>query len=225
MKRLFILLLAISLFTYPLFSKSIEIVNGDFLVTTSPNTDEIKAHCVFKNVSDQTIDVKLTINLLEATEGLDVAFCWGPICYPPLAVNVPRNPNDVITLPPGAISGENEFYLTFSPNGYEGTAVVEAILYVASNPEDSLHLTFKLTTVLGVEEPSLNPPFECIIVDSKVELEKFGLNNKTVEIYSLNGSLISKSECINLLDVSFLPKGLYLLTQNETRKKLIIIKL
>ncbi|MGB9770923.1 MAG: hypothetical protein ACPLX7_02975 [Candidatus Kapaibacteriota bacterium] len=224
MKRVFILLLILFLMGNALFSKSIEIVSGEFLVSTTPNIDEVKAHCVFKNVSNQTIEVKLYINLVQVSEGLDVSFCWGPICYPPMSVNSPREPLDVIKLEPGESSGENEFYLTFSPNGYSGEAIVEAVLFVANNPEDSLHLTFRLSSVLGIVDLSFRQSFKCISVENILDLEQSGFKNGSIDIYSINGTLVQSVAFSSKLDLSFLPRGIYLISQRNKKRFVLLNK-
>lgn len=208
-----------------LYPKSIEIVTADFFVSASPNADEVKAHCIFKNISDQTIDVKLTITLVEASEGLDVSYCWGPICYPPMTVNSPRQPNDVIRLEPGQVSGPNEFYLTFAPNGYQGEALVEAVLYVASNPEDSLHIAFRLSSVLGVDENLPISKLNFIAEQNTLDLLQLGFTDGTIAIYSVNGSLLQSFRFVPKLDIAFLPKGVYLIIQKDKKRKVLLNKL
>lgn len=225
MKRLFILIIATIFGTISLLSKSIEIVSADYLVSVSPNSDEAKAHCVFKNISDKTIDVKLYINLLEASEGLDVSFCWGPICYPPLSVNSPRQPNDVVTLQPGQVSGDNEFYLTFSPNGYEGEAIVEAVLFVATDPEDSLHITFRLSSLLGIVDVAFINPLNFIAIHNSLDLEVLGFSEGLLELYSIDGSLLQSFDFVPKKDISTLPKGIYLIVQQKKKRKVLINKL
>ncbi|MCX7908102.1 MAG: hypothetical protein N2560_01090 [Ignavibacteria bacterium] len=224
MKRLIVLFILIVFIPIILFAKSIEIVSGEFQVNTSPNIDEVKAHCVFKNVSQQEISVKLKIKLIQATEGLDVAFCWGPVCYPPLTLGEFREPSDAISLLPGQTSGPNEFYLTFSPNGYQGEAIVEAILYVKDNPEDSLNLVFRLSTVLGVPHSKFDSQILAVSVTGDYfTLEKFGFTPGTIFVYTIDGKLLYKSFIFELLNISSFPKGLYLIRQLEPNIKTILV--
>lgn len=225
MKRLVVLFLLFLFVCFETFSKSIEIVYGDFEVSVSPNSDEVKAHCVFKNISSDEIKVKLKLLLAEATEGLDVSFCWGPICYPPMAVNELWEPDDVITLKPGEICGSNEFYLTFSPNGYEGVAIVNAVLYVADNPEDSVHISFRLSsTISSVTEMFNIPHFNLISINKAVDLSKFGFTPNPIYIYSIKGKFLH-SQVYNSgsIELSFLPNGIYMIQQFKPQYKFIFI--
>jgi len=223
MKRLIILLIALASSFLPSMGKSIEIVYGDFSVSTSPTSDEIKAHCVFKNVSDKEIKVKLYINLLEATEGLDVSFCWGPICYPPLSVNSPMEPLDAITLQPGEISRENEFYLTFSPNGYEGEALVQAVLYVQDSPDDSTQVNFRLSSMLGLVENDKNSAIEFVSTNDYIDIQSLDFASGEMRIYDITGALFYTGHTTSILDVSALPNGIYILTQTTPKLKRILI--
>lgn len=225
MKRLFIVFLIGFSLTFVAFSKSFEIVRGDFLVTTTPNTDEIKAHCVFKNTSDKEINIKLNIWLVEASDNLEVSFCWGPLCYPPLEINELREPMDIITLQPGQISGDNEFYITFLPNGSEGRAIVEAVLFDRDDPADSLHLTFQLVSSLNVDDLQYLVSFNRILASGNLELEKFGFKSEPIYIFSIDGSLTHTIWVPSQFNFSTLPNGIYLLVQfNPQHKKLIINK-
>ncbi len=223
MKRLFIVILVGFSFTFVAFAKSLEIVRGDFFVTTTPNTDEIKAHCIFKNISDKEINVKLNIKLIEASDNLEVSFCWGPICYPPLEINDLREPLDVITLQPGQISGENEFYISFYPNGNVGRAIVEAVIFDRDNPSDSLNLTFQLVSSLDVDDLQHLCSSNMISVSDYLDFEKIAFTSGPIYIFTLNGSFVQTILFPYKYNFSTLPNGIYLLIQLNPQNKLVII--
>jgi len=198
---------------------SIELVSIDSLVSVTPYVSEAKAKCIFKNASSETKNIKLRVTLTKISEGLEVSFCWGPICYPPLTENEPFNPYDVITLAPGETSGSNEFYFTFTPNGYEGEAVVEALLYDRDNPLDSLLLTFRFVSyTLSVEIPKQINEFTSIIINDLADLEKFGFNLEKTKIYDITGTLVLSPYQSHSYDYPLIKTETYVAIQLIPRK-------
>ncbi len=219
------LLLCFILLT-PFFVKagSIEIVSIDSVLIVSPYISEAKAKCIFKNTSTVTKSFSLRVVATKIDEGIDLSFCWGPICYPPLSENEPFEPLDLITLAPGEISGQNEFYFTFVPNGYIGEAIAIAVIFDNSNPTDSLLLTFRFVSqTLGVEYSENIFNSNAIIIEDIKELENFGFDLLKTVIFNISGIIIGNN-FKSLQNQNYLfSTGVYLAQQGD-RKRLFLLR-
>ncbi len=223
MKRLVFLLLFFFLLSFKSFTKSIEIVNCDYEVFTSPNSDDVKAYCVFKNISDKEINVKLSVKLVEATEGFDVSFCWGKLCFPPMSVNEIWEPSESLILQPGETTGQNDFYLTFLPNGLVGSAIVEATLYNKDIPEDSIQLNFRLISSVSTVSELVEKDIPLISSAEFVNLASLGYSPGVASLYSLNAILVNQIAFSDKIDISTLPNGIYLVVQNRPKLRIILL--
>ncbi len=225
MRKLTLLFVFLLLSVFFVKAGTIEIVSIDSVLMVSPYISEAKAKCIFKNASNETKSFKLKVVATKIDEGLDLSFCWGPICYPPLSENDPFEPSDLITLAPGEISGPNEFYFTFVPNGYFGEAVAVAVLFDNANPTDSLLLTFRFVSqTLGVDELNHASYRKAIILDNLDELENFGFELSKTTIFDLFGKIIvDKNTFLKIRDFT-LQSGIYLALQNS-QKSIIFIKM
>jgi hypothetical protein len=195
------------------FSASLQIVFSDNYINVSPTADEIKAHCIFKNISDSTIQVKLIYEPISIASGQEIAFCWGPICYPPM--NSHFEPKDVMQLAPGEMSKENEFYLTYYPNGTEGTSTVDFTIYVVGNPEDSIHYTVTFDSrVSSVADAGNVKDYVSRVVSDKISIENlFGKRYNRIQIFNQLGvKLWERAGALpSEIEVSNFPKGVYCL--------------
>lgn len=224
MRKLTLLLSFFLLTPFFVIAESIEVVSIDSVLIVSPYISEAKAKCIFKNISTETKSFKLRVVATKIDEGIDLSFCWGPICYPPLSENKPFEPLDLITLAPGEISGPNEFYFTFVPNGYNGEAIAIAVIFDNSNPTDSLLVTFRFVSqTLGVEYLESISNSNAIIIENIKELENFGFDLLKTTIFNFSGE-ITGNKYTFLHDQSyFLTIGVYLALQGD-RKKLFLLK-
>ena len=219
MKNFLIIFVLYFFSAFILQAGSIEIVSIDSLVSVAPHVSETKAKCIFKNASTETKSIKLRVTATKISEGLEVSFCWGPICYPPLTENEPFHPVDVITLSAGETSGDNEFYFTFIPNGYEGEAVIEALLYDRDNPSDSLLLTFRFVSyTLGVEFAEKSFTFSSVIINQLYDLENFGFDLQRTQIFDISGALVFNPRHLPSNDYSLIRNKPYLAIQFSPRK-------
>lgn len=196
------------------FSASLQIVSSDNYINVSPNADEIKAHCIFKNISDSTIQVKLIYEPISIASGQEIAFCWGPLCYPPM--NSHFEPKDAMQLAPGEISKENEFYLTFYPNGNEGTSTVDFTIYVVGNPDDSIHYTVTFDSkVSSVANAGNVLKYEPQIFSNKIPIENLfaGTRYNRIQIFNQLGIRLLESAMVlpSEIEISSFPKGIYCL--------------
>lgn len=224
MRKLTLLLCFFLLTTFFVKAGSIEIVSIDSVLIVSPYISEAKAKCIFKNISTETKSFKLRVVATKIDEGIDLSFCWGPICYPPLSENEPLEPLDLITLAPGEISGPNEFYFTFVPNGYNGEAIAIAVIFDNSNPTDSLLLTFRFVSqTLGVEYLESISNSNAIIIEDIKELENFGFDLLKTAIFNISGEIIESRYTLLLNQKYLFSTGIYLALQGQ-RKRLFLLR-
>lgn len=219
--KYFVLILAFLLSGLRIYSASIQIVSSESYISLPTTADEVKAYCVFKNVSNSIINVKMRYEPSSITNGQEIAFCWGPICYPPK--DKPFEPSDLITLQPEQSTNPNEFYTTFYPNGLEGKTSVKFILWVDGNPEDSVHWDITFDAQIGnVNNSILEPKIVSFIFKENIPLSILSQsmeNPSNYSIFDLNGKMLlnHKLEKGNI-DLTHLVKGTYLLVlHSETR--------
>lgn len=222
--KYFLLLILSAIPFYQAFSSSIQIVNSDNFILVPTTADEVKAQCIIKNVSNTTINVKMRYEPISITNGQEVAFCWGPICYPPK--DQPFEPIDIITLEPGQVSTPNDFYATFYPNGLDGSTVVKFIIWVDGNLTDSVHWDVTFVVQIGKVEnlfsnikinsfffaetiPNL---FITNLVDDPISYSIFDFMGKNISNNKLNGDI----------DLSQLSDGTYILGISSNSKKYYI---
>lgn len=212
--KYFTLLLALLLSVLRIYSASIQIVSSESYISLPTTSDEVKAYCVFKNVSNSIINVKMRFEPINITNGQEISFCWGPICYPPK--DEPFEPADLITLQPEQSTNPNEFYATFSPNGLEGKTSVKFILWVDGNPEDSVHWDVTFDAQIGnVNYSLLEPKIVSFIFKDDIPSSFFSQligNPNNYLIFDLNGNILLNHKLDkDNIDLSHLAKGAYLL--------------
>lgn len=216
--KYFTLLLALLLSVLRIYSASIQIVSSESYISLPTTSDEVKAYCVFKNVSNSIINVKMRYVPINITNGQEIAFCWGPICYPPK--DEPFEPADLITLQPEQSTNPNEFYASFFPNGLEGKTSVKFILWVDGNPEDSVHWDVTFDAQIGnVNYSILGPKIVSFIFKDNITSSFFSQlieNPNNYSIFDLNGNILLNHKLDkDNIDLSHLAKGAYLLVLNS----------
>lgn len=219
MKLFFAILLIIASYEYA-FTSSIQILNADSYNVVPTTADEVKAHCILKNISNSAINIKMRFEPISITNGQEIAFCWGPICYPPK--DEPFEPNDVITLQPEQTSSPNEFYVTFYPNGLEGTTKGKFILWVEGNPEDSVHWDVTFVVQIGnVANPISQAKFNSFAFTKTISnsiLRSIDENPLRYSIFDIYGQIVSNNFVDGDIDISLLQNGTYLLVLYSNSK-------
>ncbi|MCX7880120.1 MAG: hypothetical protein N2517_05620 [Ignavibacteria bacterium] len=220
MKNVFVSLLILFWVNFPLYSSSITLISADTLLFTHPTAEDVKAYCSFKNTSEQKISVKLKLKLLEITDGLEILYCWGPLCRPSPTLGQVDEPDESIPLQPGEISNPSDFYFTFNPYGQVGKARLEAIIYNVDNPFDSLRLEFTFTSSfpnnVSEHNNTLFRDNRFFILGDADYLINLLCSLDNYEIYNYKGMNISMVNKLETNTISTLPNGLYLiLAQKE----------
>lgn len=173
-----------------LYSQSIQLsFAGDTVYATSDKSEEYVSVTV-KNVSSNTINVKVSRISETLTSGHETYFCWEQ-CYPPTS----SNSSGTITILPGDSS--KNFTGHVVTNGYEG--VSEAV-FLFSN-EDEANDTASVRLIFDVEAPSGIKNIQkqnginistalinnCINIDLSSPLPQ-----ASISIYNISGALVFK---------------------------------
>ena len=80
---------------------------------------------------------------VDVLSGTDNTFCWSGSCYPP-GTDESHAP---MTLAPGQVSTEDDFYVDYEPNGQEGTTILKFEFYSENEDDfDTVEITLVFTT-------------------------------------------------------------------------------
>ena len=187
------------------------LVTGISAVPSSDPNLETVAHLNVRNISNQSLNVLCTKNILSDIPGADDFFCWGGVCIPdPLVMTSPSTTN---------IESEQmstEFSGHFSAYGLPGIGVIEYCFYPDTDITDSACMTvtynvaptaiddYQSITILGDFYP--NPASENVYFT-------FNGNSATLKLIDILGNNvkeISLSQAgIQKLDLSDMNKGIY----------------
>lgn len=174
---------------------------------THPDSGEMVVEMQVKNLSDQAIDVMVAKKVLIDLENSMNTFCWGA-CFPP-NVDTCNNP---LTIGAGGVN-ESDFSAHFNPNGVEGVAEIEYMIYDMNNPMDqiTIRIAFFSQENTSVEDLSLfaemspvypNPATSQFSVDYHFE-QPFA--QSSIEVYDVMGAKVGTYEIKGLsgkLDVN-----------------------
>ena len=109
----------------------VEIFEGSL---SNPENDEISLHWDVTNLTNDTLDLRVFRNIIQAVDVLNLPyqegepgaydrFCWGPICYPIGSVSSNSSDNLLVTIAPGAV--DTSFVCDYYPAGVAGVMALE----------------------------------------------------------------------------------------------------
>ncbi len=197
---------------------------GDTLnVYGSQNDQELVAHAVVTNNTNESMDVKVRRQQLVMQEGTISQFCWG-LCFPP---SIDESP-DPRTIGPGESSNDEDFSGHYNPNGVFGTSIIEYEFFDANDEGVNVKMVVKFNaTTIGIKDKQEieivmfpNPTYNQISIESANRIEQ-------IRIFDMNGkSVLSLNPHLNKvqLNLDFLETGLYLVNI-ETENGMSIQKL
>ncbi|MBP6977572.1 MAG: T9SS type A sorting domain-containing protein [Bacteroidales bacterium] len=160
MKKIIPMIVIISLLYSAAYTQSIELYhdgtllsNGDNVaVLENPSEFLITAHIGFKNITTESLPVKVKMHEVDVIAGTTHYFCFGGSCYPPGTAESPG----AYTLAAGELS-ENQFYADYMPNGIQGTSRVKYTFFKESNVNDSVCVVVSfISGYLGMPENLLD---------------------------------------------------------------------
>lgn len=109
----------------------VEVFEGSL---SDPENDEISLHWDVTNLTNDTLDLMVFRNIIQAVDVLNLPyeegepgaydrFCWGPLCYPIGAVSSNTSENLLVTILPGGV--DTTFICDYYPAGIAGVTALE----------------------------------------------------------------------------------------------------
>ena len=236
MKNLLLLFLSFSAFT--LFSQSITVEPHEKNVNTNNSTsiaDDLGTDIKVKNISNNTISIKVSRQVISATAGSENYFCWQTCFLPPTSVSP-----DAIKFAPQHVS-INDFQVHFENNDIvPASASIKYCAFDANNESDSactiVNFSVSITDI-SVEDDFNNiffSEFHPNPTSSTAFLDYNLMPNDVAEVIVSNilGKIIHQQKIENQngtlkFDVSNTKSGLYfanIIVNNElkTVKRLVV---
>ncbi len=145
------------------------------------------------NTGSSTIDLKVSMDNLNANPNHVTYFCWGIICYPP-TITVSTDP---VSMAPGDTATSFIGYL--NPAGYAGVSEVTYNFFNVADESDSVSVTFVYDITTGIAEVSNKVDVSQAYPNPANNLTKIsydlksGQNGKLI-FYNLLGSVVKEVE-------------------------------
>ncbi len=129
-----------------------DITNEELTIQGTSNAD-IKVHLYFANESDRDVEVFVRKIEVDMVEGSANTFCWDDFCYSPTYFEA----EDPITLSPGEVSGDDDFYTEFFPQNQYGLSTVVYEFFDDGESFETVLVTFhfdidEVTTVPAITD-------------------------------------------------------------------------
>ncbi|MBI9035481.1 MAG: T9SS type A sorting domain-containing protein [Bacteroidales bacterium] len=241
MKKYLLTLITGLLIGFISHAQSLELLNeaGEVITGTTDtvrgeaSTDEIVSHCIVRNISDVSVDVKVLKVYEDIFDGSNNFYCWGS-CFTESVFDSPTQ----IRINAGGET--DEFSGHYKPNDAVGTSIIRYEFFTVNNPNDrvSYTVTFSSDPNVGYEDQFVtgtklqaypNPASSnCKLV---YELPQ-DVRTATLTVFNVLGHKVVELPLENNsgaknLDVSSLNNGLYfysVMINNELygTKKLIV---
>jgi hypothetical protein len=229
MKKVYGLFTLLCLLSLGAFAQSLSIVHSETHPYGDVNEFIIATHATVKNVSGDSLDVKVKRIEEDIIEGTINYFCWKN-CYVP---SVSVSP-DFVRIGPG--EEKADFVGDYESNKNAGTSTVRYVFYDMNNEDDSVSMTVNyLVTAVGIEEnvwavndPYPNPANTTVTFDYNAGA--FG--DALVSIYDMLGNVRKEAKMLQgmsrmVMDVADLEPGVYFYSikidnQTSITKKMIV---
>jgi len=202
-----------SFFTVGLNAQSIQIENiVENLYDSGFDAITVKAN--IRNISDETLEIRVRREVNNVTEESDNFFCWAQ-CYGP---NTNVSPTGLIAEPDGIIS---EFHGYYQNNGSTEIATIRYVFFLANKPSDSASFVASFDPqTLSIQNVIKNNNRVDVFPIPASDKVSFKLKEQIsephfLEVYSLDGRLVqqiaspSQADLINLSCLEF-ENGVYL---------------
>ncbi len=175
-------------------------VTGDTLeIPGDADESPIQKIIFLRNDTDEDIHImarRIDIDLLSGTVN---TFCWSGSCYDP-GTDVSQVP---MTLAPGQVSTEDDFYVYYYPQGQEGSTVLEFEFFSENEGDfDTVRVTLvfiteQTTGIAGASNPSWslsspapNPARDFTRFNYELPV---GTRNASIVIRTITGSLVKET--------------------------------
>lgn len=217
LKLLFLLLFASTVSVSQ--AQSLQILNADTLVIEEEAEVLAQAHAQVKNISNATVRVLVTRELINLNSNHDNYFCWGVNCYGPPTSQSPD------TLPMESNSVNNTFKGYIDAGGFIGNSVVKYCFINSANLSDRSCFTARyqmgLTSVAG-GEPGKAVPVPAMYDANSQTIRINNVNGGKIEIWNMIGQKVDlnwrSDGSAMVADASSLKPGYYFLFGNSENK-------
>jgi len=227
------LLSIFSLLAMAALGQSLQITPVEQHLNSSELDSEMVTEIVVENISDVSLDVKVSKEVISSVSGSSNLFCWAQ-CYSP---NTTLSP-DMIAMAGGTMN-ETSFSVHYSPNGNAGETVIRYCAFDANNEVDSactiVYFNGTTTAIDEISETSFsefhpNPTPSTTILNYNLP------SNKQAEVlfFDMMGHLVKKHQLMGQdaqlkISVSDLKAGLYFANimvdgQLQEIKRLVVTK-
>ena len=185
------------------------------------NDPQLVYETIVKNVTGNSINVKVRKTIISTVGGHDAYFCFGTTCYVPTTVVS----NNAVTIAGGqqlpSGTGTYGIRTEFDNNGVVGSTVVKYTAFDIANTSDTavIYITYNVNAVgiqtynnaIAVSNVYPNPAVNQIELSYDL---KGATNNASVKIYNALGSVVktislNESKSSKQIDVSDLEEGFY----------------
>ncbi|MBI9035482.1 MAG: T9SS type A sorting domain-containing protein [Bacteroidales bacterium] len=147
MKKHLLTLIAGLLIGFVSQAQSLELLNEEGEVITGTmvtvygeaSSDEIVSHCVVKNISTASVDVKVLKVYEDIFDGSNNYYCWGS-CFTEAVFESP------IQLRINAGEECEEFSGHYKPNSAVGTSLIRYEFFTVNNPDDRVSYTVRYSS-------------------------------------------------------------------------------
>lgn len=214
------------------------ITDGQVFTYNSLDEAESELTLIATNVSDENINIKMRLDEMTNTNGQNVQFCFGELCF--FAVTegnmVPTNASGV-TLQPGQSNNPNDHFWNNNPGIDENSAVEYVITFVKVDDEgnvidDLLTFTYRYQSILSNSDFTALENMGITLTQTMVknQMEVNSQHAGTINIYGLNGQLVKTAALSNgmqSVDVSGLSAAIYIVkftTDNNKSHQVRIVK-
>ena len=196
MKKILLALLMFCLFsgTELMAQSSLNEIDATYLITGNATLQHANVKII--NTGTSTLDIKVSMDNLNANPNHVTYFCWGIICYPP-SITVST---DAVSMAPGDTATSFIGYL--NPAGYAGQSRVTYNFFDVANESDSVSVTFVYDITTGIEEVSNKIDVSQAYPNPANNLTKISYDLKSGQqgklvFYNLLGSVVKE---VNLTD-------------------------
>lgn len=213
------------------------ITDGQEFTYNSLEESESELTLIATNISDENINIKMRLDEMTNTNGQNVQFCFGELCFFSVSEGsmVPTNASGV-TLEPGETNNPNDHFWNNNP-GIDGTSAVEYVITFVK-VDDEGEVIDDLLTFTYIYQPTLSTTDINTLQNMGISLNQTLVKEQlevtteyagTMDVYAVNGQIVksvalaSGYQSVNASDIS---AGIYIVkftnTNNQTHQVKIV---
>lgn len=208
-----------------LLGQSIEVIDWEMNVIVPADESPYEVAVSVENTASDTLNIRVSSEVMSIINGTDYRFCWGPLCYNWTTDDFTSSDSEALmpALAPGEVN--STFYTDYRHDGIEGLTTIEYCWFDNDNTADEICATLNwcvgddCSTILGIDEHakgaisamSPNPVTET----GKFTFELYNQpNTSEIVIYNLIGEEVQRMNLESkvgfvLINASDFESGLY----------------